>query len=110
MVSHRGNRRQHGAVSGPCRFECCRADVSDAPILIANAGHDYYINDSSTVGDIFTTSTGNNANSGKSPDQPMASLAALLAAYDLDPGDVVHVDTGRIIRPAMLCLRTKILA
>ena len=25
----------------------------------------------------------------------MASLAALLAAYDLDPGDTVYVDTGR---------------
>ena len=24
----------------------------------------------------------------------MASLAALLAAYDLDPGDTIHVDTG----------------
>lgn len=24
----------------------------------------------------------------------MASLTALLAAYDLDPGDVIHLDTG----------------
>ena len=24
----------------------------------------------------------------------MASLAALLAAYDLEPGDTIHVDTG----------------
>ena len=24
----------------------------------------------------------------------MASLAALLSAYDFDPGDVIHVDTG----------------
>ena len=79
-------------------------DTSDAPFLIANAGHDYYINDSSIAGDVFTTATGNNANSGKSPDQPMASLAALLALYDLDPGDVIHVDTGtnRLVRNVVI--------
>ena len=37
---------------------------------------------------------GNNAYSGKSPDRPMASLSALLSAYDLDAGDVIHVDTA----------------
>ena len=37
---------------------------------------------------------GDNAHSGKSPDAPMASLAALLAAYDLGSGDVIYVDTG----------------
>ena len=37
---------------------------------------------------------GDNANSGKSPDAPMASLRALLSAYDLDPGDTIFVDTG----------------
>lgn len=79
-------------------------DVSDAGFLIANAGHDYYINDASTVGDVFTTASGDNANSGKSPDQPMASLAALLALYDLDPRDVIHVDTGthRLVRNVVL--------
>ena len=70
------------------------SDESDAPFLIANAGSDYYVNDDSTSGDLFTTIAGNNAYSGKSPTAPMANLAALLAAYDLDPGDAIHVDTG----------------
>ena len=48
----------------------------------------------STTGDQFTTAPGDNANDGKSPSRPMASLAALLAAYDLDPGDITHVDAG----------------
>ena len=61
---------------------------------IVSAGTDYYVNDASTDGDVFTTAAGNNANDGKSPATPMASLAALLAAYDLDPGDTIHVDTG----------------
>ncbi len=69
-------------------------DTSDQPFLIAPAGHDYYVNDATTTGDSFTTALGNNFNSGKSPSQPMATLAALLAAYDLEIGDVVHLDAG----------------
>jgi hypothetical protein len=37
---------------------------------------------------------GDNANSGKDADHPMASLTALLRAYDLDPGDVVYMATS----------------
>jgi hypothetical protein len=70
------------------------SDESDASFLITSAGHDYYVNDASTAGDAFTTAIGNNANDGRSPGAPMAGLAALLAAYDLDAGDVIHVDTG----------------
>ena len=70
------------------------SDLSDTPFSIVNGGKEYYVNDASTTGDVFTTAIGNNANSGKRPDQPMASLRALLAAYDLDLGDVIHVDAG----------------
>src|SRR5262249_3113765 len=38
-------------------------------------------------------------NSGKSPDAPMASLAALLRAYPLTGGDTVYVDTGSYTLP-----------
>ncbi|MBI4695685.1 MAG: right-handed parallel beta-helix repeat-containing protein, partial [Gammaproteobacteria bacterium] len=70
------------------------SDVSDEAFLVANGGHTFYVNDGSTVGDEYATATGNNANSGKDAAHPMASLAALLRAYDLSPGDVVYVDTG----------------
>ncbi|HEX2974201.1 MAG TPA: right-handed parallel beta-helix repeat-containing protein, partial [Tepidisphaeraceae bacterium] len=70
------------------------SDVSLHPFQIVNNGHDYYINDDSAAGDVFTSAPGNDANTGKSPSQPMASLAALLTAYDLSAGDVIHVDTG----------------
>jgi Malectin domain len=69
-------------------------DTSHGEFLVANAGHAYYINDGSTAGDEYTTAVGNDRNSGKSPDQPMATLSALLAAYPLGPGDIVYVDTG----------------
>ncbi|HEV3343905.1 MAG TPA: right-handed parallel beta-helix repeat-containing protein, partial [Pirellulales bacterium] len=68
--------------------------VTPEPFLIANNAHNYYVNDGSTTGDVFTTAVGNDANSGKSPAQPVASLAALLTAYHFQPGDVIHVDTG----------------
>ena len=62
-------------------------DSSDDAFQIVDGTHDYYVNDATTTGDLFTTALGNNLNSGKSPSQPMATLAALLAAYDLGIGD-----------------------
>ena len=54
----------------------------------------YYINGNSTTGDVYTTAVGNDANSGKDPADPMATLAALLQAYNLGPADTIYVDTG----------------
>ncbi len=70
------------------------SDTSNSPFTIANAGNHYYVNDTSLANDVFATVTGSNAFSGKAPDQPMASLAALLHAYSFNPGDVIHVDAG----------------
>lgn len=69
------------------------ADLS-ATLALAGAGNAYYINDGSTADDVYTTAAGDNTFSGKTPDQPMASLAALLSLYDLGPGDTVYIDTG----------------
>ena len=72
-------------------------DLSNEPFFIANAGTEYFVNlagDTDFSDNEYTTAAGDNANTGKSPDAPMADLAALLAAYDLEPGDVVNVDTG----------------
>ncbi|MCW5626307.1 MAG: right-handed parallel beta-helix repeat-containing protein, partial [Burkholderiales bacterium] len=69
-------------------------DVSDEPFQLANAGTAYFVNDNSTAGDEYTTAVGNNANDGKTAATPMASLAALLRAYDLDANDIIYVDTG----------------
>ena len=83
--------------------------VSAAPFLMTNNGHDYYVNDGSQAGDVFTTAVGDNNNSGKSPDQPMANLAALLSLYTLGPGDVVHVDTGTydLLRNVLITARAE---
>ena len=72
------------------RFSTCpTAPFDPGPV------HVYYINDSSTVGDQYTTAIGDDvANDGKSADKPMATLSALLARYTLGAGDIVDVDTG----------------
>ncbi len=55
----------------------------------------YYLNDSSTTGDLYTTAAGSDANAGSTPASPKATFTNLLATVDLEPGDVVYIDTGR---------------
>ena len=72
-------------------------DRSDRPFVVAGNGNAFYVNlgDDANLGDNqYTNAPGDDANSGKSKSQPMATLAALLEAYDLEPGDTVYVDTG----------------
>jgi hypothetical protein len=59
-----------------------------------NGPYTYYVNDNSTVGDVYTSTTGNDANLGTTPDAPKASITAVVTNYPLGPGDVVYVDTG----------------
>ncbi len=59
---------------------------------IAPAGNIYYVNDSSTTGDTYTTAIGNNANNGKTPATPMASIEAVLNTYQPGAGALIEVD------------------
>jgi parallel beta-helix repeat protein len=69
-------------------------DISDAPFEVAAPTNAFYVNDGSTAGDEYSTAAGNSANTGLSPASPLASIQAVLNAYDLGPGDVIYVDTG----------------
>jgi parallel beta-helix repeat protein len=71
---------------------------------VAQDGHDFYVNASTTSGGVFTTAPGNNQNSGKSPAQPMASLQALLAEYSPGAGDTVYVDSGTYVEDSNVVL------
>lgn len=57
----------------------------------------YYVNDNSTVGDVFTTAVGNNANNGTDPSTPKATLTNVLSSYSIISGDTVFVDAGFFI-------------
>jgi hypothetical protein len=70
------------------------ADVSDADFQVTTPNTTYYVNDSSTTGDEYTTAIGDVANTGQSPASPLNSIQAVLNTYDLGPGDVIYVDTG----------------
>ena len=54
----------------------------------------YYVNDGSLDFDEWCTAPGDDANDGLSPATPMATVQAVLDAYDLEPGDAVRIDTG----------------
>ncbi|MFM7161982.1 MAG: right-handed parallel beta-helix repeat-containing protein, partial [Planctomycetaceae bacterium] len=73
------------------------ADSSREAFAVPPDGAFYYVNDSSTVGDEWTTAAGNNRATGKSAGDPKANLLPVLRAYDLGPGDQVRIDTGSYI-------------
>ncbi|MCY2962324.1 MAG: right-handed parallel beta-helix repeat-containing protein [Planctomycetota bacterium] len=82
-------------------------DQSNAPFEIAPPVSVYYVNDNSTAGDEYSTTIGDNGNTGLLPNSPKASIAAILAAYDVGPGDVIRVDTGTYVLDGNLVLRSK---
>ncbi len=62
----------------------------------------FYVNDSETVDDVYTTAAGDNANSGLAPDIPKATLQSILDDHDLVPTDLVLIDTGDYSGPATI--------
>jgi parallel beta-helix repeat protein len=71
-------------------------DTSDATFSIAAATHVYYVNDGTVVAGDWTTAPGSdtNSNTGDTPADPKASIAGVLAAHTLFPGDIIMVDDG----------------
>jgi parallel beta-helix repeat protein len=63
-------------------------------ILRNGGGISYYVNDGSTLSDVYATAAGSATNTGDRPSAPKASIQAVLDAYDLEPGDRIFVDTG----------------
>ena len=70
-------------------------DRSDVYFAVRNLPLSFYVNDTSTNGDAYTTSAGDPNNLGVYPTAPKDSVAGILSAWDLEPGDTVYVDTGQ---------------
>ena len=68
--------------------------ASEQDFAIHNSNIVFYVNDAATTGDVYCVAAGSTNNSGLSADSPLSSLAAVLARYDLEPGDSVLIDTG----------------
>jgi hypothetical protein len=69
-------------------------DESEVLFAVRNSPISFFVNDLSTNGDVYCTAAGQTANTGLTPSEPKRSLSALLAAWDLEPGDTVFIDTG----------------
>jgi hypothetical protein len=54
----------------------------------------YYVNDNSTVGDVYCTAVGSSSNNGKSKSLPKQTLTQINIAYTLATGDTVFIDAG----------------
>lgn len=60
----------------------------------SDPGNIYYVNDDIVDGDVFASAPGEPGNSGTSPDSPLPSIDAVIAAHALAMGSVILVDTG----------------
>ncbi|HQQ61896.1 MAG TPA: hypothetical protein PKU89_11220, partial [Kiritimatiellia bacterium] len=69
-------------------------DMCNANFVFKTKEFRYYVNDSSTNGDVYCSAPGQTNNTGTTAAEPQASLKAVLDAYDLEPGDIIFVDTG----------------
>jgi len=69
-------------------------------VITVRQVQDYYVNDGSTTGDAWCTAAGDDGHSGTDPAHPKVTVQAILDAYDLEPGDVVHIDTGTYVLAA----------
>jgi len=54
----------------------------------------YFVNDASQADDVYCIALGNDANDGLTSATPKATVQAILATYDLEPGDTIFVDSG----------------
>jgi len=78
----------------------CNEDTSatdESGDFRVGANLNFYVNDDSTVNDVYTTAIGNDANDGLTPGTPKASVREILITYDLEGGDTVWVDTGTYV-------------
>jgi hypothetical protein len=58
----------------------------------------YYVNDSSTAGDVFTTAVGSIFNSGLTTNSPMHTIQRVLLVHNPGPGSRIQVDTGTYLQ------------
>ena len=70
-------------------------DASDRVFTLHNQPIHYYVNDVyDPASNMYCTAAGNDTNDGTTPATPKATTQAIIDTYDLEPGDVVYIDTG----------------
>ena len=69
-------------------------DRSTEAFAVPENTNTFYVNDSSTAGDEYTTAAGSNRNTGKLPSEPKPYPNNVLRIYSLGPTQTMYVDTG----------------
>ena len=69
-------------------------DMTDTYFGLRNSPFKYYVNDDSTNNDVYATAPGDDLNMGFYTAAPKLSLITLLQDVDLEPTDIVYIDTG----------------
>jgi len=54
----------------------------------------YYVNNGSTTNDVWCTAAGHVLNTGLTPGSPLNDVTEVIRKHDLEPGDLVLIDTG----------------
>ena len=67
---------------------------TEKPLIFRDGAFSYYVNDSSTSGDVYCTAPGDPEADGLGRSTPLASVAQVIAKYRCSPGDTIYVDTG----------------
>lgn len=68
--------------------------TSEQPFVLHNGSISYYVNDSYTNHDVYCTVPGDSSQTGYAPNAPKRWVAEILDTYNLEPGDVIYLDTG----------------
>ena len=63
-------------------------------ISLFSKATDYYVNNSTTVGDVYTTATGSNTTGDGSAGNPYATISHVINTIGLSSGDNVYIDAG----------------
>ena len=74
--------------------------TSESAFVLHNGSIAYYVNDSSTNGDVYCTVPGTSSNTGLVPSSPKRWVSEVIETYNLEPGDVIYVDTGDYLMEA----------
>ena len=68
--------------------------TSELNFALRNGPVYYYVNDELPAGDVYCEVPGSSTNSGATPLSPKRWIAEIIDTYNLEPGDVIYVDTG----------------
>jgi len=73
--------------------------TSELNFVLHNGAVYYYVNDEFPDGDVYCDAIGDSGNTGATPDSPKRWVTEIVDTYNLEPGDVIYVDTGRYQTP-----------